>query len=220
MRSICFLVILVLAGLSAAGALAQPALLYLHVDRGARTVKTAVAAANIAAELAPILAARLELSPDIRDARITLRLYPAQPGAIGVAADVIAQYRYLPALDQWAYVSCNLEAILRLTSSRVGDARIELTNPTWIAKRCSAPGGLAAALGDYGRQALTAMINAQLGQTPWSRPLREVLDGREAKQTTARLLGIDRIPDNATVLLGGCQVGGTIAICAEVRVPK
>ena len=68
MRLIRCLIILVLAGLGAATALAQPALLYLHVDHGARTVKTAVAAANVAAELEPILAARLELSPDIRDA--------------------------------------------------------------------------------------------------------------------------------------------------------
>ena len=65
-----------------------------------------------------------------------------------------------------------------------------------------------------------SQLNNILGQTPWSRPVRELLDGREAKQTTARLLGIDRIPDNATVLLGGCQVGNTIAICAEIRVPK
>src|SRR5258705_11074909 len=100
LRSIYCIGVLVLAGLGAATALAQPALLYLHVDRGARTVKTAVAAANIAAELEPILVARLELSPDIRDVRITLRLYLAQAGAISVAAARIAPYPSLPAPGQ------------------------------------------------------------------------------------------------------------------------
>jgi hypothetical protein len=220
LKAIPWLAALLLVALGAASARAQPALLYLQVDRATRTARTAVATAAIAAELQPLLAARLEQLPDIRDARVTLRLLPAPAGGIAVAAEVTALYRYLPALEQWAYVTCSLEAVLRLTSSRVGDARIELTSPDWIARRCTAPGGLAAALGDYGSQALTAMVNAQLGRTPWSRPVRELLDGREARQAAARSFGISRLPDDTVVRLASCRVGSTEAVCAEIRVPR
>jgi hypothetical protein len=110
-------------------------LLYVEVDGAAKVLRTAVAAASVVEQLTPLIERKLNESGDIADAKVVLRVDGGQGGGIGIASDVTAKYRFLPALDQWTDIECRLGAELRLTSPRVGDARIELANPNGLAKR-------------------------------------------------------------------------------------
>jgi len=198
---------------------AEPPLLYLNFDSASKTLRTAVSTAAAIQELKPLLEQRINATNDFRDARIALTIDNRLGGEIGVIANASASYRYFPALDQWARISCRLEAVLHLTAVHVRDARIELTNPTGLARSCSAAGDLADALGGVGNDATRAVVNMRLGPTPWSVSVRKILDGNEGRRRARQLLGFDRIPDNATVRLAGCDVGHTAAICAEIVFP-
>ena len=219
MKYIPLLFALVAVGLAPAPALAQTPLLYVEVDGAARLLRTAVSAASIVAQLTPLIERKLNESGDIADAKVVLRVDGGQGGGIGIASDATAKYRFLPALNQWTDIECRLGAVLRLTSPRVGDARIELGNPNGLAKRCAVRGAFANALGGVGQQALTALVNAQLGTTPWSQSVRVLLDSEEARQRAYQFFGMTRIPDDTKLRLSGCQVGGNGAICAEIDLP-
>jgi hypothetical protein len=198
---------------------AEPPLLYLKFDSATKTLMTAVSTAAAIQELTPVLEQRINATNDFRDARIALTIDDRLGGEIGVDANASASYRYFPALDQWARISCRLEAVLHLTAVHVRDARIELTNPTGLARSCSAAGDLADALGNVGNEATKAVVNMQLGPTPWSASVRKFLDGNEVRQRARQLFGFERIPDETTVRLARCNVGHTAAICAEVKLP-
>jgi hypothetical protein len=198
---------------------AEPPLLYVKFDGATKTLRTAVSTAAAIQELTPLLEQRINATNDFRDARIALTIDDRLGGEIGVLANVSASYRYFPALDQWARISCRLEAVLHLTTGRVRDARMELSNPTGLARTCSAVGDLADALGNVGNDATKAVVNMQLGPTPWSASVRKFLDGNEARRIARQLFGFERIPDDTTVRLARCNVGHTAAICAEVRLP-
>jgi len=198
---------------------AEPPLLYLKFDSATKTLMTAVSTAAAIQELTPLLERRINATNDFRDARIALTIDDRLGGEIGVGANASASYRYFPALGQWARISCRLEAVLHLTAVHVRDARIELTNPTGLARNCSAAGDLADALGNVGNEATKAVVNMQLGPTPWSASVRKFLDGNDLRQIARQFLGVERIPDDTTVRLARCNVGHTAAICAEVRLP-
>ncbi len=219
MKYIPVLFALVAAALGPAPARAQLPLLYVEIDGAGRSLKTAVPAASVAAELTPLIERKLNESGDIADAKVVLRVDSGQSGGIGIVSDVTAKYRFLPALDQWTDIECRLGAVLRLTSPRVGDARIELANPNGIAKRCAVRGAFANALGGVGQDALTALVNAQLGTTPWSQSVRVLLDSEEARQKAYQFFAMTHIPDDTRLRLTACQVGGAGAICAEIDLP-
>ena len=219
MKFVPFLAVLVAVAVGPVAARAQMPLLYVEVDGAAKVLRTAVAAANVVAQLTPLIERKLNESGDIADAKVVLRVDNGQGGGIGIASDVTAKYRFLPALVQWTDIECRLGAVLRLTSPRVGDARIELANPNGLAKRCAVRGAFAGALGGVGQEALTALVNAQLGTTPWSQSVRVLLDSEEARQKAYQFFAMTHIPDDTTVRLTGCQIGGNGAICAEIDLP-
>lgn len=198
---------------------AEPPLLYLNFDSATKTLRTAVSTAAAIQELRPFLEQRINATNDFRDARVVLTIDNRLGGEIGVIANASASYRYFPALDQWARISCRLEAVLHLTAASVRDARIELTNPTGLARNCSTAGELADALGSVGNEATKAVVNMQLGPTPWSVSVRKFLDGNDARRRARQFLGFERIPDNTAVRLAGCDVGHVAAICAEISLP-
>lgn len=198
---------------------AEPPLLYLKFDSATKTLRTAVSTAAAIQELTPLLEQRINATNDFRDARIALTIDNRLGGEISVVANTSASYRYFPALGQWVRISCRLEAVLHLTAVRVRDARIELTNSSGLARNCSAAGELANALGNVGNEATKAVVNMQLGLTPWSVSVRKFLDGNEARQTARQFFGLERMPDETIVRLARCNVGHTAAICAEMTLP-
>lgn len=108
---------------------AEPPLLYVKVDNATKTMRTAASTAAAIQELTPLLEQRINATSDFRDARIILTIDDRLGCEIGVIANASTSYRYFPALDQWARISCRIEAVLRLTTGRVRDAQSNSRTP-------------------------------------------------------------------------------------------
>jgi hypothetical protein len=195
--------------------------LSLKADSEERFLEVAVGTAFVEEKAEPLIAEKLNENEDLRDATIELEIGSAESSALPIHAEASAEWRYVKGIlgEQWTDVDCTFEAVLQLTSDTVNTARIEISNPEGIARKCKAHGTVAELLGDEGVKALTAVVNHQLGTRPVSEPVLEFLNKEEAKEALSRYVGIDTLDELTKIAMKGCQKKNQAAICVTLDAP-